>query len=88
MTYADAVKTGVGIDPDRRAHHMLTKSGLTDDQINHIHGFENDPAAVGPSASLDPRTIQEAALRFYEKNPGTWTDAVIREHPWAGMRDL
>ena len=87
MAHADAVKTGVGIDPDRRAHHMLTKSGLTDDQINHIYGFVYDPAAVGPSASLDPRRIQEAALRFCE-NPGTWTDTVIREHPWACIHDL
>ena len=36
MAYADAVKTGAGIDPDRRAYHMFMKSGLTDDQINHI----------------------------------------------------
>ena len=65
MAYADAVKAGVGIDPDRRAYHMLTRSGLTDYQINH--GFVYDPEAVGPGASLDPRKIQEAALRFYDK---------------------
>ena len=35
MAYADAAKAGVRIDPDRRAHHMFIKSGLTDDQINH-----------------------------------------------------
>ena len=29
MAYADAVKAGVGIDPDRRAYHMLTRSGVT-----------------------------------------------------------
>ena len=32
MAYADAVKAGVGIDPDRRAYHMFIKSGLTDDR--------------------------------------------------------
>ena len=36
VAYADAVKAGVGIDPDRRAYRMFIKSGLTDDQINHI----------------------------------------------------
>ena len=39
MAYADAVKAGVGIDPDSRAYHMFIKSGLTDDQINHIYGI-------------------------------------------------
>ena len=67
MAYADAVKAGVGIDPDRRAYHTFISSGLTDDQVNHIYGFVNDPEAVGPKASLDPRKIQEAALRFYDK---------------------
>ena len=76
MAYADAVEAGVGIDPDRRAYHMFIKSGLTDDQINHIHGFVYDPDAVGPSASLDPRKIQEA------------TDTVIPRRLWAGIHDL
>ena len=67
MAYADAVKAGVGIDPDRRAYHMFTKSGLTDDQINHIYSFVYDPDVEGPSTALDPRRIQEAALRFYDK---------------------
>ena len=39
MAYADAVKAGVGIDPDRRAYHMFIQSGLTDDLINHILQF-------------------------------------------------
>ena len=64
MAYADAVKAGVGIDPDRRAYHMFIKSGLTDDQINHIYGFVYDSEAEGPGAALDPRKIQEAVLRF------------------------
>ena len=51
----DAVKAGVGIDPDRRA------------QINHIYGFVYDPDVEGPSTALDPRKIQEAALRFHDK---------------------
>ena len=42
MAYADAVKAGVGIDPDRRACHMFSKSGLTDDKINHTYGFVYD----------------------------------------------
>ena len=65
--YADAVKAGVGIDPDRRAYHMFIKSGLTDDQINHIHGFVYKSEAEGPGAALDPRQIQEAVLRFHDK---------------------
>ena len=67
MAYADAVKAGVGIDPDRRAYHMFIKSGLTDDQINHIYGFVYDSEAKGPGAALDPRKIKEAVLRFYDK---------------------
>ena len=67
MAYADAVKAGVGIYPDRRAYHMFIKSGLTDDQINHLHGFVHDPQAEGPLASLDPRKIQEAVLRFCDE---------------------
>ena len=67
MAYADAVKAGVGIDADKRAYHMFTRSGLTHDQINHICGFVSDSEAVGPGASLDPRKIQEAALRCYDR---------------------
>ena len=67
MAYADAVKAGVGIDPDRRAYHMFIKSGLTDDQINHIYGFVYESEAEGLGAALDPRKIQEAVLRFYDK---------------------
>ena len=67
MAYQDAVKAGVGIDPDRRAYHMFIKSGLTDDQINHVYGFVYDSEAEGPGAALDPRKIQEAVLRFYDK---------------------
>ena len=65
--YADAVKAGVGIDPDRRAYHMFIKSGLIDDQINYINGFVYESEAEGPGAALDPRKIQEAVLRFYDK---------------------
>ena len=67
MAYADAAQAGVGIDPDRRAYHMFIKSGLTDDQINHIYGFVYDAEAEGPRAALNPRKIQEAVLRFYDK---------------------
>ena len=67
MAYADAVKAGVWIDPDRRASHMFIKSGLTDDNISHIYGFVYESEAEGPGAALDPRKIQEAVLRFYDK---------------------
>ena len=67
MAFADAVNAGVGIELDRRAYHMFIRSGLTDDRINHLHGFVHGPDAVGPSAALDPRKIQEAALGFYDK---------------------
>ena len=33
MAYADAVKAGVGVDPDRRAYHMFIKN----DQINQSY---------------------------------------------------
>ena len=67
MVYADAVKAGVGIDTDRRAFHMFIKSGLTDDQMNHIHGFVYESEAERPGAVLDPRKNQEVVLRFYDK---------------------
>ena len=67
MAYADAVKAGFGIDPDRRAYHMFIKSGLTDDQSNHIFGFVYDSEAEGLGAALDPRKIQEVVLRFHDK---------------------
>ena len=54
MAYAEAAKVGVGIDPDRRACHMFIKSGVTDDQINHIHGFVYDSEVEGPGVALDP----------------------------------
>ena len=46
---------------------MFIKSGLTDDQINHIYGFVYDSEAEGPGAALDPRKIQEAVLRLCDK---------------------
>ena len=67
MACGDDVKAGVGIDPVKRAHHTFIRSGLTDDQINHIYGFVYIPAAIGQATSLDTRKIQEAALRFYDK---------------------
>ena len=73
MACTDAVKAGVGIDPDRRAYDVFIKTGLTDDQINHIYGFVYDSEAQGPGAALGPRKIQEAVLRFYDK-------------PWDGDR--
>ena len=57
MAYADAVKACVGIVPHNRAYHMFIKSGLTDDQINHVYGFAYDSEAEGPGAALDPRKI-------------------------------
>ena len=51
MAYADAVKAVFGIDPDRRAYHMFIKSGLTDDQTNHTHGFVHNSEAEGPGGS-------------------------------------
>ena len=61
--YGDDVKTRVRIDPDKRAHHMLVRNGLTDDHINHTYGFVHDPKA----ATLDTRKTQEPALRFYDR---------------------
>ena len=43
MAFADAVRSGVTIDDDRHAYHMLIHSGLTHGQINHVHAFVFDP---------------------------------------------
>ena len=42
MAFADAANAGVTIDGDRRAYHMVSRSGRTDDQINHVCGFVFD----------------------------------------------
>ena len=88
MAYADAIKAGVGIDPDRRAYHMFIKSGLTNDQISHIYNFVYDSEAEGPGAALDPRKIQEAVLSGSITNLGTLIDTETPEHPWASTHDL
>ena len=85
IAYADAAKAGVGIDPDMRAYHMFIKSGLTDDQINHIHGFVYESEAEGLGAALDPRNSQEAVLRFYYT---PWVDTETPEHPQASTQVL
>ena len=83
MAYADAVKAGVGIDPDRRAYHMFIKSGLTD---NHIYSYVYDSEAEGPGATLDPRKIQEVVLRFCDK---PWdVDRHRDSRAWASTQDL
>ena len=87
MAYEDAVKPGVGIDPDKRAYHMFIQSGLTDDQIDHIYGFVYDSEAEGPGAALDPRKIQQAVLMFYDK-PWDVDRTETPEHPCAGTQDL
>ena len=56
----DVVNAGVGIDPDRRADRGVTG-------VNHMYGFVYDAETVGPSASLNPRKIQHAPLRFYDE---------------------
>ena len=67
MASADSVVPGVGLDPDERACNMFIKSGLTDDQINHIHGFVYESEAEGPGAALDPRKIQRASMGRYSR---------------------
>ena len=66
MAYADAVKAGVGIDPDVLIT-CSSRAASLNDQINHIYRFAYDPEAVGPGAAQDPRKIQEAVLRFCDK---------------------
>ena len=61
MAYADAVKAGVGIDPNKRAYHMFIKRSIT------FTVFVYDSDAEGPRAALDPPKIQEAVLRFHDK---------------------
>ena len=62
MAFADATRDGLKIDDDRRAYNMLLKSGLTQDQINHIYAYVHDPDAT----DLEPKKIQDAILKFYD----------------------
>ena len=62
MAFADATRDGLKIDDDRRAYNMLLKSGLTQDQINHIYAYVHDPDAT----DLAPGKIQDAILKFYD----------------------
>ena len=74
---ADAVKAGVGIDPDRRAQHMFTKSGLTDGQIYHFYGFVYDPEAEGPSSALDPRSCPQVLRQILGRGNDAQTSDVV-----------
>ena len=80
MAYADAVKAGVGIDPDKRAYHMFIRSGLTDDQIHDSYG-----SCTIPKWS-DHRQLW--ILARFTTNLGMWTDTVTPERLWADIRDL
>ena len=87
MTNADALKAGVGIDPDRCAYHMFIKSGLTDDHINHIYGFVYESEAE----DHEQLWILERCRKLCSgslTNLGTWIDTVILERLWAGTQDL
>ena len=88
MAYADAVNAGVGIDPESRAYHMFIKSGFIDDQIFHIYGFVYDPETVGPGAALWIFERFRKLCSGSTTTPGTWTDTVTPERPWAGTHDL
>ena len=39
------MQADVGIEPDRRAYHMVPRSGLTGDQINRVYSFMYDAEA-------------------------------------------
>ena len=82
-----AVKAGVGIDPDRRAYHMFIKSGLTDDQINHIDGFVYEFEAAGPEQLWILERFRKLCSGSMT-NLGTWIDTETPERPWAGSQDL
>ena len=85
MAYADAAKAGVGIDPDRRAYHMLTRSGVT------------RSITLTVSCTI-PRLSDQGHLWTLERfkklhsdfttNLGMWTDTVTQERLWAGTHDL
>ena len=64
MAYADALRDGVTIDDEQRSYHMLIKSGLTDDQINHIYAYLCEK---GDSTGLTPQGVQDAVMKFYDK---------------------
>ena len=83
MAYADAVKTGVGIDPDRRADHMLTKSGLTDDPDQSQKRLRARSQRGRTSCISGSSRDSGSCTSGSTTDPGTWTDTVIREHPWA-----
>ena len=86
MAYADAVKAGVGIDPDRRAHHTFIKSGLTARSI------------IFTASCTNPTRKDEEQLWILERFRklcagsmaylGTWIDTEAPERPWAGNQDL
>ena len=58
MAHVSPVKSGVTVDDDRRAHHLLTRSRLTNNQIKHVCGFVFDHDAP----SLNVKKAEEAAM--------------------------
>ena len=69
MLYADMTKAGVAPPAQQRAHNMLTRCGLSQDQINLVYshttrGEDGEDA----SAKMDPIKVQEAVIRFHDKS--------------------
>ena len=67
MLYADMVKVKVAPPDPQRAHNMLTRCGLTQDQINLVysHTMRN---TEGDGATMDPKQVQEAIIKFHDKS--------------------
>ena len=78
MAYADAVKFRVTVDDDRRAYHMLIRSGLTDDQINHVYGLVFDSDApekvIGMNESPLPADIKIAQGNLIANVAKSWDE--------------
>ena len=65
MLITDMVKANCAPAAASRAHNMLTKSGLTNDQITMVYSHIMSGAAEG--AELEPARVQTTVLRFYDK---------------------
>ena len=67
MLITDMVKTFCAPFEASRAHNMLTKSGLTNDQITMVYSHVMATIPAADAQELTPARVQATVLKFYDK---------------------
>ena len=66
MLITDMVKSSCAPSESSRAHNMLTKSGLTNDQITTVYSHVTSTSPAD-AQELTPAKVQATVLKFYDK---------------------